>query len=372
MTSPLDFFMPQLQEPPNYEESLPNFENAYICANISQLCYLSSVNAKRMDIGYEEAVRSTLKNWGCSQQDAQKTFFIESDKITNEDGTFVSGTEGLIIFHDKTVIIGFRGSEKKPDDWGANFKIRARPFDFGEGKVHRGFVSAFKAIVPYSGPNVSKFEDVINNIKNAQSIWLTGHSLGGALAIVAANYLVHKKINVSGVYSFGAPRVGNGTYRNYVNEKLTYKYWRFMYENDIVPDLPPPGLIYRYSREGCMLRLNKTGDTQEFDVLRRVNAEGKRIRLASYRGISVDDHSISNYSDRLFDLVRQNDKDFPRMEFETLSDDGKLNGLYPGVAAFQKRAIFSLLEQNVAVEIIAKGLQVDPKIVQNIKDSLDE
>ena len=34
-----------------------------------------------MNIGYEEAVRSTLYSWGCSYEDVQKTIFIDSQDI---------------------------------------------------------------------------------------------------------------------------------------------------------------------------------------------------------------------------------------------------------------------------------------------------
>ena len=41
-----------------------------------------------------------------------------------------------------------------------------------------------------------------------------------------------------------------------------------MNDNDPVPDIPFPELIYRYSREGCMLRLNNINGN--YDILRRV------------------------------------------------------------------------------------------------------
>ena len=67
------------------------------------------------------------------------------------------------IFHKNTVIIGFRGSEKKVGDWAINLKIHSRILDYTdrqdgrenllsvisskEQRVHRGFLRAFKALL---------------------------------------------------------------------------------------------------------------------------------------------------------------------------------------------------------------------------------
>ncbi|MGK7886985.1 MAG: lipase family protein [Crocosphaera sp.] len=375
---PFDFFTPELLAPEDYTTSEPNFENAYICANISQLCYLSSVNARHMNIGYEEAVRLTLKAWGCSHEDIKKTIFIDSQEIRDEEGNYVADTQGLIIFHKNTAIIGFRGSEKKVGDWATNFKIRSRELDYTDKpyepenplavifskkpRVHRGFLKAFKAILVNS-----KYHDsVMKQLGAAENVWLTGHSLGGAIAILAANYLleqVEPKIHVSGVYTFGAPRVGNTHYRNLINKRLKYQYWRFMNENDPVPDLPFPELIYRYSREGCMLRLNKNND---YDILRRIDQEGKRIRLGAYHGNlkSVGDHSLSEYSKKLLYFARKKQADFPEMEFEKLSDDGKLKGVPVENSDFT--VICSFLEAGVSKNLIAKALEIDTDSVEKV------
>ncbi|MDJ0583391.1 lipase family protein [Crocosphaera sp.] len=395
--SAFDFFTPRLSPPKDYRQSEPNFENAYICANISQLCYLSSVNAKRMNIGYEEAVRSTLYSWGCSYEDVQKTIFIDSQDIEDivDDGEdiddnkkkYITDTQGLIIFHKNTAIIGFRGSEKKVSDWATNFKIRSRELDYTDKpyehenplavifskkpRVHRGFLKAFKAILV----NPKYHDSVMKQLGAAENVWLTGHSLGGAIAILAANYLleqVEEEIHVSGVYTFGAPRVGNSHYRDHINDKFKYQYWRFMNDNDPVPDIPFPELIYRYSREGCMLRLNKING--DIDYLRRIDENGERIRIPGkpYRGkfTSVDDHNLGgpgSYCERLFYLVSQNQPNCPEMTFKQLDDQGRIKGITPEISIFQ--TIDSLLKQGVSEEIIAKSLNVDLEIVRKARNS---
>ncbi|MGK7882900.1 MAG: hypothetical protein AB4060_22790 [Crocosphaera sp.] len=379
---PFDFFTPELSAPEDYTTSEPNFENAYICANISELCYLSSVNARHMNVGYEEAVRLTLKAWGCSHEDIKKTIFIDSQEIRDEEGNYIGGTQGLIVFHKNTVIIGFRGSEKKVNDWRTNFKMRSRKLIYFPGeqqeegplsvlfsdepRVHRGFLLAFNAILQDEkkvNSVIKKLQSENNNNEPKMNVWLTGHSLGGAIAILAANYLREKGIDVSGVYTFGAPRVGNKHYRNLINKRLKYQYWRFMNENDPVPDLPFPELIYRYSREGCMLRLNKNND---YDILRRIDQEGKRIRLGAYHGNlkSVGDHSLSEYSKKLLYFARKKQADFPEMEFEKLSYDGKLKGVPVENSDFT--VICSFLEAGVSKNLIAKALEIDTDSVEKV------
>ncbi|MEL4896441.1 lipase family protein [Crocosphaera sp. Alani8] len=238
---PFDFNRKNFEKLPLSEQSqyLPNFINAYLLARISQLSYKSSVNAKHSDKSYRDAIRCTLMISGISYEDAKKTIFLNSrDIVLDIEGNYIPGTQGLIIFHDKTAIISFRGSEKKINDWSSNFKVKRVDFTHRKGKVHRGFLSAFDAVIPEEGKHKLEFDDVIERLKKCQYVWLTGHSLGGAIAIVAANFLQKKGVNISGIYTFGAPRVGNKDYRDYVNNLLKNKYWRFMHDHDVVPQIP--------------------------------------------------------------------------------------------------------------------------------------
>lgn len=52
------------------------------------------------------------------------------------------------------------------------------------------------------------------------SLWLTGHSLGGAMATLAAAWLAERKIPFSGAYTFGQPRVGDDNFQVAFDTKL--------------------------------------------------------------------------------------------------------------------------------------------------------
>ena len=69
-------------------------------------------------------------------------------------------------------------------------------------------------------------------------LFLTGHSLGGALAVAAASLLDQKGCNVEGVYTFGMPRAGNPEFRNDYNRRLGER-TRFVHGDDLVPTVPP-------------------------------------------------------------------------------------------------------------------------------------
>lgn len=326
MMTPIEYFDPKLIEPSDYHQALPNYINAYICASISELCYKSSVKVQHTDRKYKEKVIASLKKWGWTDEYAEKTIVINSRKIEYENEKIIPGTQGLIIFHQNVVFIGFRGSEKKFNDWFTNFTVskkssqdyKGKIHDF-QGKIHRGFLEAFHAIVPENGVTNADFEKIIAEIRGKQ-IWLTGHSLGGALASVAASYLLSRDIDIEGIYTFGAPRVGDPEYRDFLNESLTYKHWRFMNENDLVPDLPLPlsflkimfnFLPFGFSREGCMLRLTEG----EPELLRTVDRGGTRKRWQTYNGINARDHSMGNYRSRLLKLaIKVNDIKFEDLQ----------------------------------------------------------
>ncbi|NJL48070.1 MAG: lipase family protein [Leptolyngbyaceae cyanobacterium SM2_5_2] len=99
-------------------------------------------------------------------------------------------------------------------------------------------------------------------------LWVTGHSLGGALAAVATISLESQGFSVSGLYTFGQPRVADWKLTNYMNQRLGDRIFRYVNNNDIVPLIPPqlipwvPTRVYghmgqfRYFNELGTLRRN--------------------------------------------------------------------------------------------------------------------
>ena len=76
--------------------------------------------------------------------------------------------------------------------------------------VHSGFLAAYGLVV-------SNVRNTVNNLlakyRGAKLI-ITGHSLGGAIAILAGADLSMYH-TVSAIYTFGQPRVGNAAFSNW-------------------------------------------------------------------------------------------------------------------------------------------------------------
>ena len=108
-----------------------------------------------------------------------------------------------------------------------------------------------------------KLKSLLLEHKNAKFI-VTGHSLGGALAILFPSVLVlHQQMDVMkrllGVYTFGQPRIGNQQLAKFMEAHLEYpipKYFRVVYSDDLVPRLPYDDKTFLYKHFGVCLYYN--------------------------------------------------------------------------------------------------------------------
>ncbi len=150
---------------------------------------------------------------------------------------FFSGhaTQCYVVANQRFAIVAFRGTECGIDqgpeavaqffaDLGVDVDIRWVE-DQGGAKIHRGFNDALDEIWHDLSPCLSALSE-----RNCP-LWFTGHSLGGALAVLSAA----RYGNVRGLYTFGAPRVGNRTFSSNFSAQLH----RIANNNDLVPHLPP-------------------------------------------------------------------------------------------------------------------------------------
>lgn len=155
---------------------------------------------------------------------------------------------GLILENDDLLVIAFRGTRMlahslldvldvavlNQDDLWVDSLFLPAAHQAG-GRVHGGFLKAFREI---SG----RLDEANAGRRPGQALWLTGHSLGGALAVLAAAHL--EPAAVSGLYTFGCPRVGDAAFCRALPGRSHH---RFVHRGDIVPGLPPEFLGYAHA-----------------------------------------------------------------------------------------------------------------------------
>jgi len=152
-----------------------------------------------------------------------------------------TGAQCMVAHNDTVVLVIFRGTELGS---GRDLLTDAN-FLWGHevagGRVHRGFKQALDSIWrPLNG--------YLERVGPSRALWLAGHSLGGALATLAASRLAGGGAGVvQGLMTFGSPRVGDGRFA----QAIACPAWRVVNGNDLIARLPPTP--YRHVGQLCYL-----------------------------------------------------------------------------------------------------------------------
>lgn len=139
-----------------------------------------------------------------------------------------NGTQAILASNGKHLVLAFRGTEANSiKDIKADANAKIRHCETG-GKIHSGFDNAFKQVSSAIQATLNKTE------YKTMPLFITGHSLGGALATVAAKKLSHKG-GIAACYTFGSPRVGNEKWISNIKVPI----YRLVNSADCVTMLPP-------------------------------------------------------------------------------------------------------------------------------------
>lgn len=137
------------------------------------------------------------------------------------------------------IFIVFRGTLTK-DEWLDNLKFRQEAFFVGNknlGRVSRGFQKIYT-----EGANDETLANTVittlETVPANSQIFVTGHSLGAALATLCALHISQSGLNKQPIlYTFASPRVGDPKFADAFNKSLTA--YRIANSEDFVVNVPP-------------------------------------------------------------------------------------------------------------------------------------
>lgn len=200
-------------------------------------------------------------------------------------------TQAFLVSNGEYAVLAFRGTEvtKKKD---IATDIKASTVSLIEGRVHRGFSDAYNSVR----------QDILKTIKKVWGLplYITGHSLGAALATVATNSLENEVINgtplrdqIAACYTFGSPRVGNKQY----DREFKSPIYRVVNTTDIVTVVPLLAMGFIHIGDVRFLEPGMGNIRRGIPILRRIFF----FITAIFRlfGPLVGDHGIALYRKKL-------------------------------------------------------------------------
>ncbi len=259
--------------------------NAWWLAELCRLAYTPDSKEARYFRNRKKPPRS---NWLEPQTTFREVHSIH--KTGNHASIYLGETpEG-----ERFTVLCFRGTSRFRQ-WVMNFTAMAQPWEYADGSrghngayVHAGFDLLNKRVW-------SQLHSKLMSLP--RPFIFTGHSLGGALATLAA---VEEKPDL--LLTFGAPRVGNAVFNELLDE---IPHYRFINDLDLVPQVPPsdPNAgAKEYHHHGQRILLGTDGEiTHQEEVPEVLNAMGL-LREAFSKPVPPDfiiDHLMTSYCRKL-------------------------------------------------------------------------
>lgn len=190
-----------------------NLPNAMKLADFAHLAYFGPAY-----------IQQQLKQWGYT------TFHWIEDQKTD--------TQAFATSKENHTVVCYRGTASKKD-WMIDAKLGKKKSFNEQGKVHSGFKGALDSVW-------QQVQDAVNDLGGDKKIFITGHSLGAALAQLTGYRLAVLDRPPLAIYAYGSPRVGNRAFKKAYDELLSDNTFLHINHKDIVTQLPPKILGYRH------------------------------------------------------------------------------------------------------------------------------
>jgi len=150
----------------------------------------------------------------------------------------------------KTAFVAFRGTQTF-DDWVGDFDAMFEPYKFvpNAGHVHVGFQSIYDALHDSVAAGIGAA------IEGCDNLLVTGHSLGGALAVVSAPDLAKNLKLLPELSTFAGPAAGLSDFARFFDLTIPSCY-RVVNFWDLVPRLPPQIPVGLYEQTGTSVNID--------------------------------------------------------------------------------------------------------------------
>jgi triacylglycerol lipase len=265
------------------QKTMLNEGTAYWMARIAQSVYQRKEKDGDKTFPDEAGILETLKS--------------EDDGFLDVKGFSKKSAQGCVIEHQDYLCFGFRGTDEIAD-WLDNFAVSRESALFGE--FHSGFWHSTEDLFGdmmkrYRAIRASAPTDEEGN-RLRRPLFITGHSLGGAMATITAAHFVYHDLPFMAAYTFGQPRAMTYDTARIFNSWTSNRFYRFHNNNDLVPRVP--GRIMGYSHVGQLIYIKSDGELHN-DAgfwLRFLDAIEGAVEEAGKKGIDgIKDHGMDKY-----------------------------------------------------------------------------